>query len=106
MELTVSGPLSSPMKTILFSDAGQALYKISSPFFTLKSTKIFRISAEAAAATKEEHAQENKDKEYVERGLEEIARIQCHLISSTRIIFKGQILEVKDFMLEQNALRL
>lgn len=111
MELYLSR--NSPMNCVLSDPEGRPLYQVYTPGFapglirwTRKTTTIFRISPEASETYKDEIAKGKDVEDSWDLGLKEKSRIHWHTFSSTRIVYHGQILEVKDFMPREGALGL
>lgn len=102
----------SPVNTILFDASGRALFRVHTPGFapgvirwTRKTTTIYRISSEAASSYKVD-LDPREGEECWDLGVKEKSRIHWHTFSSTRIIYNGQILEVRDFMPREGVLGL
>ncbi|GJE88100.1 hypothetical protein PsYK624_041830 [Phanerochaete sordida] len=74
-----------PLNVELVRPDGVALYAVSTPFkMSGQTTKIMKYTA--------------GDGSDAEASMDEIARINWHYIKTTRIIYKGEILEVNKFL--------
>ena len=105
MKLYQSG--SRHLNCILSDEEGRALYQIHSPGFLIKRTSILlRISSDSALRYNAEIASGRDEREDWDLGTEEFARIHWHIFRSSRIIFNGVILELKDFMPRNGKLAL
>jgi len=101
MDLYLShGAFLCPKNTVLRDSTGKPIYLISTPGIIHKTTTIYKIPAGACTefSDKEKLKEVKRLKNEVDCGLEEKARIHWRVFNSSRLVYNGQIREMKDFM--------
>lgn len=78
---------------------GKPIYLITTPgTWNRKTTKIWRISPEAAEERRDDFASRKTAEDWQSNEIEEIARINWHLLASSKLIFDGRSHDTDQFL--------